>query len=204
MLARFPGLSAIHEYFGRAEVVASSALAAVGAELGDSGLLAAGPLANYRMVDYPAGSGTCLAHRDFGLLTLVQQDGVAGLEVELAGSFVPVPAGCSVLLAGWCLHLRSNGRVPAPLHRVARPAARRTSAVVFLAPAKVRCRPHPQDWLVEPLPGAAPLYRAIAAGQLKADMAKRWRKREGTLAPGSPEDSQEEFDPRTLRIQKEQ
>ena len=58
------------------------------------------------MIDYPADQGSCNSHRDFGLLTLIQQSGVGGLEVEIEGILLPVPPNTTVLLAGWCLHIR--------------------------------------------------------------------------------------------------
>lgn len=106
--------------------------------LADLGVPAADVSYNYRMIDYAPVSGTCQPHRDFGLLTLVQQNGVAGLMVEQGDSMVRVPGHCSLLLAGWCLHLVTNGRVPAPLHMVTTPPLRRLSCVTFLAPPKAR------------------------------------------------------------------
>ena len=52
---------------------------------------------NFRMISYQGGSGTCQPHRDFGLLTLIQQNGVSGLKVEQEGRLVDIPATCSLL-----------------------------------------------------------------------------------------------------------
>ena len=66
----------------------------------------------------------CGAHRDFGTFTLIFPDGTSGLEVLLDEDkeiWRPVDlsaADSAVLLFGWCANIRSNGRVPAALHRV--------------------------------------------------------------------------------------
>ena len=86
------------------------------------------------MIEYEGEAGTCLPHRDFGLLTLVQST-TKGLLVEREGRMVPVDG--DILLAGWCLHLLTNGRVPAPLHQVSGPPVKRHSCVTFMAPLKV-------------------------------------------------------------------
>jgi len=191
MIEKFPELATITEYFCQAEEVTTSALACLASSM-------MGSLnTNFRLVDYQAGSGSCQPHRDFGLLTLIEGSGVSGLEVEVEDKLVPVPAHTSILLAGWCLHLVSNGRVPAPLHRVASPPARRQAAVTFLAPAK--------ETVLEPLVvrgEAGPVYRSVGVGELKEMMAKRWRVREGTLTPDNEEveTSQDEFVFKQLKI----
>ena len=109
------------------------------------------------MVDYPSRPAPknrceddhgprCGAHRDFGTLTLIFPNGTPGLEVILDEKEdlwrpVEVSPGSAVLLFGWCANMRSNGRVPAVLHRVADPKdildgpiPRRLSSVFFLAP----------------------------------------------------------------------
>ena len=147
---------------------------------------------NFRMISYLGGSGTCQPHRDFGLLTLIQQNGVGGLQVEQEGKLVDIPVSSSLLLAGWCLHLLSTGKIPAPLHQVSSPPGRRLSCVTFLAPGKE----------VVLGGGETPLYRTIRTGDLKIMMAKRWRYREGTLQP--PQDdqqtSQDDFVFKSLKI----
>ena len=133
--------------------------------------------------------------RDFGLVTLVQQNDVSGLKVELAGEMVDVPEDWSLLLAGWCLHLSSNGKVPAPLHQVTSPRVRRLSCVTFLAPEPGQ--------VLDPVlaEGATPLYRTVRAGELKMMMAKRWRVREGTLPAGDDhQTSQDDFVFNNLKI----
>jgi isopenicillin N synthase-like dioxygenase len=63
------------------------------------------------------------AHRDNGLLTLLHQDGVGGLEIEHDGRFVAVPAvpGAYVLNIGEMLQLVSQGYLRATVHRVVSP-----------------------------------------------------------------------------------
>jgi len=140
---------------------------------------------NYRMIHYPQ-HGSCLPHRDFGLLTLVDQNGVDGLMVECGGRMVPVPGHCCLVLAGWCLHLLTNGHIPAPLHQVMRPTSRRLSCVTFLAPAK--------ETVLTPVNCGERVYKDISAGELKTLMAKRWRVREGTLQSQEEEEtSQDDF-----------
>jgi isopenicillin N synthase-like dioxygenase len=196
LFLRFPELATITEYFSKAKEVTTSALASLASSLGAPSMVEK-LNTNYRLVDYQAGSGSCQPHRDFGLLTLIEGSGVSGLEVEVAGKLVPVPAHTSVLLAGWCLHLVSNGRVPAPLHRVTSPPSRRQATVTFLAPTK--------ETVLEPLVvagEAGPLYRSVGVRELKEMMAKRWRWREGTLTPHNEEveTSQDEFVFKQLRI----
>ena len=151
-------------------------------------------------------SGNCLPHRDFGLLTLIQQNGVSGLQVEMEDKMVPVPGDRSILLAGWCLHLVTNGQVPAPLHQVIDPEARRLSCVTFMAPPKVSiCQVFSvqfcdhnisKDLLLRPMNEVGPrVYRDVTVKDLKMMMAKRWRHREGTLIleNGDQDNSQDDI-----------
>ena len=105
---------------------------------------------NYRMVDYyerpeNVAAPRCGEHRDFGTATLVFAS-QPGLEFSLNDTWrpiPPVPEGSALLLFGWCTQIRSNGRIPAALHRVVDAPAvggivpRRTSAVLFIAPKDV-------------------------------------------------------------------
>lgn len=106
---------------------------------------------NYRMVDYyerpeNVSAPRCGEHRDFGTATLVFASDAPGLELSLNDTWhpiPPVPEGSALLLFGWCTQIRSNGRIPAALHRVVDAPAvsgivpRRTSAVLFIAPKDV-------------------------------------------------------------------
>lgn len=115
----------------------------------------------------------------------------SGLEVFLDGKWqdIDVPApDTAVMLFGWCTQIRSNGRIPALLHRVkdAPPAdttgalniPRRVSAVLFCAPKR-------SDTPLEPVvqEGEERVYiSGVLAGQLRGKMARKWRQREGTIS----------------------
>jgi len=145
---------------------------------------------NYRMVDYyprtddveGSVAPRCGEHRDFGSYTLVFPNDV-GLQVYVEGQWMDLPSvedGTAILLFGWCTQIRSNGRLPALLHRVADAdgVLRRTSAVLFCAPKK-------DDTPLEPVvkAGEEQLYiSGIKAGNLRGSMRRKWQKREGTLS----------------------
>jgi len=146
------------------------------------------------MVDYysraeKSEAPRCGEHRDFGTFTLIFQDEVGGLEMQTPdGSWRPIPVGKgAVLLFGWCTKIRSNDRMPATLHRVnnALPIhadgqnviPRRTSAILFVAPEP--------DTLLTPVAVSADEklhYRTVKAFELKGQMGRKWKWREGTLA----------------------
>ena len=109
---RFPELPTLLSYFSGCQTWLSGLLTGLGENWREQELKF-----NFRMIDYAGVTGSCQPHRDFGLITLIQQSGVAGLKLELEGEMVDVPGESSLLLAGWCLHLLSNGQVPAPLHQ---------------------------------------------------------------------------------------
>lgn len=104
------------------------------------------PLARGSLIHYPprpAASTTTQfgvgAHTDFGLVTLLWQDGVGGLEVQgLDGHWLPVPPvpGTLVVNVGDLLARWSNDRLRSNPHRVVNPGASdRYSIAVFLDPA---------------------------------------------------------------------
>ncbi len=101
-------------------------------------------------------------HTDAGLLTLLYQDGVPGLQAEYQGRFVlvePVPGALTVNLADM-LQVLSNDVYRSPLHRViARSDRVRHSAPFFLNPRyEVVCEP-----LLEGAnAGAEPRYRPVS------------------------------------------
>jgi phosphoenolpyruvate synthase/pyruvate phosphate dikinase len=146
---------------------------------------------NYRMVDYYERNHNdcdcviaprCGDHRDFGSFTLIFPS-AAGFQVQVDGEWKDLPAvqeGTAILLFGWCTQIRSNGRIPAVLHRVTdvEGVSRRTSAVLF-------CAPKLADTPLEPQVrnGEERVYiSGIKAGQLRGKMARKWQKREGTLS----------------------
>ena len=146
---------------------------------------------NYRMIDYyprnlndieSTMAPRCGEHRDFGSWTLVFPD-AKGLQVYVNDEWMELPQvkeGCAILLFGWCTQIRSNGRIPALLHRVTDVdgVSRRTSGVLF-------CAPKQETTPLEPvlLPGEERVYiSGIMAGNLRGDMRRKWKKREGTLS----------------------
>jgi isopenicillin N synthase-like dioxygenase len=116
----------------------------------------AAPTVLFRIFRYPpdeaarAGWGVG-AHTDYGLLTLLQQDAVGGLQVLNRDRWLDVPplAGSLVCNVGDMLERLTNGRYLSALHRAKNLSAReRLSMVLFLDPAF--------DAKLEPLPGVAP------------------------------------------------
>lgn len=124
------------------------------------------PLATLRFLHYPvrfgadaprgqAGAG---AHTDYGNVTLLATDGVAGLQVRRRdGAWLDVPAlpGAFVCNIGDCLMRWSNDVYVSTPHRVQPPAAERYSIAFFLDPnpdARVEAIP------TCVAPGAAPKY----------------------------------------------
>jgi hypothetical protein len=147
---------------------------------------------NYRMVDYDAHGDEmeaprCGEHRDFGSFSLIHCRN-PGLEVQTAqGEWLSVAApptpDSALLLFGWCTQIRSNGRIPAALHRVVdihepdeTVVPRRVTAVLF-------CAPKQPDTPLEPVVKEGEERRYIGGvkvGQLRGKMARKWRHREGT------------------------
>ncbi|MGX9966026.1 isopenicillin N synthase family dioxygenase [Roseomonas sp. F4] len=111
------------------------------------------PLATLRLLHYPAGGGGDAAlgageHTDYGNVTVLATDGVAGLEVKRRGGGweeVPQVAGAFVCNIGDCLMRWTNDVYVSTPHRVRAPAAERYSAAFFLDPNP--------DTLVTVLPG---------------------------------------------------
>ena len=88
------------------------------------------------------------AHTDYGLLTLLQQDAVGGLQVLNRERWLDVPplADSLVCNVGDMLERLTNGRYLSALHRAKNLSAReRLSMVLFLDPSF--------DAKLEPLPG---------------------------------------------------
>jgi len=129
------------------------------------------PLATLRLLHYPTpardsgsagrpGAGT---HTDYGNVTLLATDGVAGLEVRRRdGSWVDAPAlpGAFICNIGDCLMRWTNDIYVSTPHRVRQPAAERYSMAFFLDPNP--------DALVSAIPscvapGEAPRHAPISA-----------------------------------------
>lgn len=140
---------------------------------------------NYRMVDYYEDklsvAPRCGEHRDFGSFTLIfsTQPGLQVFADNEWQDLPAIPSGSAFLLFGWCTQIRSNGRIPAALHRVVDDfSGERTSAVLFCAPKRV-------ETSLEPVvrPGEERMYiGGIKVGQLRGKMARKWRFREGTVS----------------------
>lgn len=102
------------------------------------------PQATLRLLHYPAapanappgqlGAGT---HTDYGNVTLLATDGVAGLQVRRRdGTWVdaPAPAGAFICNIGDCLMRWTNDIYVSTPHRVLEPAAERYSIAMFVDP----------------------------------------------------------------------
>ena len=77
------------------------------------------------------------AHTDYGCITLLATDGVAGLEVELAdGTWIPVETqpDSFVINFGEMLEIWTEGRIKATPHRVLGPKNERISVPLFFNP----------------------------------------------------------------------
>ncbi|QGV77220.1 isopenicillin N synthase family dioxygenase [Streptomyces ficellus] len=87
----------------------------------------------------PSGSGQGVgAHKDYGFLTLLLQDGVGGLQVRSGDTFIEVPPmpGAFVVNLGELLEIATNGYLVATDHRVVSPpgAVERFSVPFFYNP----------------------------------------------------------------------
>lgn len=130
------------------------------------------PQATLRMLHYPAQFGADApagrpgagAHTDYGNLTLLATDGVAGLQVQRrSGGWIDVPAlpGAFVCNIGDCLMRWSNDVYVSTPHRVLPPARERYSVALFLDPNP--------DALVSAIPacvppGETPRHAPVTAG----------------------------------------
>ncbi len=129
------------------------------------------PLATLRLLHYPApadgaaenesiGAG---AHTDYGNVTLLATDGVAGLQVRTrAGDWVDAPSvpGAFICNIGDCLMRWTNDVYVSTPHRVVRPPRERYSIALFLDPNA--------DAVVSAIPscvpdGEAPRYAPVTA-----------------------------------------
>lgn len=129
------------------------------------------PLATLRLLHYPMpsttepsaqiGAGT---HTDYGNVTLLATDGVAGLQVRRRdGVWFDVPAlpGAFVCNVGDCLMRWTDDVYVSTPHRVAAPTAERYSIAVFLDPNP--------DALVSAIPSCVPAGQAPRYAPITAD-----------------------------------
>ena len=107
------------------------------------------------------------AHVDSGLVTLLAQDGVAGLQARgPQGAWIDVPPeeGTLAINFGKLLERWTDGRIKATEHRVLGHGAERFS-IPFFYDARV-------DALIEPLPGGAPFEPFYFGDYLWSTMTK--------------------------------
>ncbi|MEZ7136768.1 MULTISPECIES: isopenicillin N synthase family oxygenase [Komagataeibacter] len=128
------------------------------------------PMATLRLLHYCAaetearddGAPGAGAHTDYGNVTILAVDGVAGLQVRpRGGDWIDAPAipGAFVCNIGDCLMRWSNDVYVSTPHRVLKPASERYSVAFFLDPDA--------DALVEPIvttAGDTPHYPPITGG----------------------------------------
>jgi isopenicillin N synthase-like dioxygenase len=102
-----------------------------------------------RPADLPA-SWAVGEHTDYGLLTLLAQDDVGGLEVRSGDDWVPVDPVPDTFVCnlGDMVELATGGRYRSTPHRVLLPSTDRYSFPLFLDPG--------WDAVIEPLPGVDP------------------------------------------------
>jgi isopenicillin N synthase-like dioxygenase len=129
------------------------------------------PIATLRMLHYPAGAARAAGelgagtHTDYGNLTILATDGVAGLQVRRRdGMWLDAPHidGTFVCNIGDCLMRWTNDLYVSTPHRVLRPASERYSVAFF-------ADPNP-DALVAAIPtcvapGAPPRYPPIRSAE---------------------------------------
>lgn len=128
------------------------------------------PLATLRLLHYPMPTATASperpgagTHTDYGNVTLLATDGVAGLQVRRRdGGWIDAPATAGTFLCniGDCLMRWTNDVYVSTPHRVLKPAAERYSIAMFVDPNP--------DAMVSTIPscvaaGEAPRYAPIRA-----------------------------------------
>ena len=122
------------------------------------------PMATLRLLSYPAASGAdgeigAGAHTDYGSITLLMTDGVAGLQVKPRGQdwvTVPHESGAFVVNIGDCLMRWTNQIYCSTPHRVLPPPRPRRSIAFFLDPNP--------DSIISALPGTGdPKFPPICA-----------------------------------------
>ncbi|WP_371482564.1 isopenicillin N synthase family dioxygenase [Kitasatospora sp. NBC_00315] len=140
------------------------------------------PHLRLKLVRYPgtaqdgAGQGVG-AHKDYGFITLLLQDGVGGLQVARAdGSFLEVPPmeGAFVVNLGELLEVATDGYLKATSHRVVSPpGARERFSVPFFYNPRLDAHIEPLEFpLAHHAPGATqdpgnPLFADFGRNELK-------------------------------------
>lgn len=129
------------------------------------------PMSTLRLLHYPPGDPEQLGagtHTDYGNVTILATDGVAGLQVRRRdGAWIDAPhiPGAFVCNIGDTLMRWTNDIYISTPHRVRRPATRRFAVAYF-------CDPNP-DAVVEAIPtcvatGTAPLYPPVSGAAFLA------------------------------------
>lgn len=114
------------------------------------------PLSVFRMIQYPGlpeekGRVVCGEHTDYGIVTLLHQDRVGGLQVRnLEGEWLDAPPipGSFVVNVGDMMAMWSNDRYKSTPHRVLNPGVDRMSMPFFCEPnpdTVISCLPHCHD-----------------------------------------------------------
>jgi isopenicillin N synthase-like dioxygenase len=132
---------------------------------------------SFRMLDYypspdenKATAPRLAEHRDFGFITMIQSTH-PGLQVRIGNKWQdlpPIPNGTAIMMGGWCAKLRTNGRIPATLHRVTKhhdTEASRIAAVLFANPKRV-------DTALEPVVRSGEAQKYIS-GVKASDLQQR-------------------------------
>jgi isopenicillin N synthase-like dioxygenase len=137
------------------------------------------PTTLFRIFNYPpspaatAGLWGVGEHADYGLLTLLYQDEVGGLQVKYGSCWIDVPhvPGSLVINVGDMLERLTSGRYRSALHRVVNRSARpRISMPLFFDPRF--------DAVLQPIPGVGPETATRAS-------AGRWDGIDPLEAPGT-------------------
>ncbi|OAP58820.1 hypothetical protein AYL99_06117 [Fonsecaea erecta] len=113
------------------------------------------------------------AHTDFGLCTLLFQDGVGGLEVDPSheNKFIPAPPiqGAVLINIADLLQRYTNGRVKSTRHRVVSPSLDRFNGDVLPSRYSIPFFVHPDpETVIDPIvlsEGEVKLYEPVNAGQ---------------------------------------
>jgi isopenicillin N synthase-like dioxygenase len=160
-----PGFAeAVHDYMAALASLGHKLMTTIARGLGlaDSYFvdrLTGDPTLLFRIFNYPAalpgeegaGQWGVGAHSDYGLLTILKQDGVGGLQLRFGEQWLDVPdvPGSFVCNIGDMLERLTNGRYVSALHRVRNSASRdRISMPFFFDPGF--------DAVLEPIAGIRP------------------------------------------------
>lgn len=133
------------------------------------------PPLNRRVIEQPD-QARIMPHTDFGLCTLLFQDGIGGLEIDPLhdGNFVPAPPvpGTVLVNIAELLTRYTNGRVKSTRHRVVGPSADKVVGDVLPARFSIPFFVHPDpETTIEPVvlaEGERKLYEPVNAAKWRA------------------------------------